>query len=64
MLLAIDFTPDLASGQAHSSINKTGKIAFDIKFGTALPEMVTLVVYAEYRNLIEIDKSRGATTDF
>ena len=64
MLHAIDLTPDLAAGESHSSINKTGNIAFDIKFNSALPETVTLVVYAEYRNLIEIDKSRGVTTDF
>lgn len=63
-LYAIDLTPDLAAGESHSSINKTGNLAFDIKFNTALPETVTLVVYAEYRNLIEIDKSRGVTTDF
>ena len=44
-LHAIDFTPDLASGQAHTSINETGNIAFDIKFDSALPEMVTLEVY-------------------
>ena len=64
MLHAIDFTLDLASGQSHSIINKTGNIVFDIKFNAALPKMVTLVVYLEYRNLIEIDKSRGVTTDF
>ena len=63
-LYAIDFTPDLASGESHSSINKTGNIALDVKFDTALPETVVLVVYAEYRNFIEIDISRGVTTDF
>ena len=63
-LYAIDLTPDLAANESHVSINKNGNIAIDIKFGVALSETVSLVVYAEYRNVIEIDKSRGIFTDF
>lgn len=61
---AFDLTPDLASNDNHMSVNKNGNLAIDIKFGSALPETVSLVVYAEYRNTIEIDKARGITTDF
>ena len=42
---AIDLTPDLAAEESHSNINKTTKLAFDIKFNTTLPETFTLVVY-------------------
>lgn len=63
-LYAIDLTPDLASGQSHTSINKTGNIAIDLKFDTALTETVSLVVYSEFRNIIEIDKTRGVFTDY
>ena len=63
-LHAIDFTQDLASGEAHCSINKTGNIAFDIKFNAKLLTTITFIVYAEYRNLIEIDKSRGVKNRF
>jgi hypothetical protein len=63
-LYAVDLTPDMASNESHISINKSGNIAIDIKFGSALPETVTLLVYAEYRNVIEIDKSRGVTSDY
>jgi hypothetical protein len=63
-LYAVDLTPDMASNESHSSINKSGNIAIDIKFGAALAETATLIVYAEYRNIIEIDKSRGVTTDY
>lgn len=63
-LYAVDLTPDLAANESHTSINKNGNIAFDIKFNTSLPTTINLIVYAEYRNLIEIDKSRGVTTDF
>lgn len=63
-LYAVDLTPDLAASENHVSINKSGNIAIDLKFEKALPETVNLVVYAEYRNVIEIDKSRGVVTDY
>lgn len=63
-LYAVDLTPDLAASEDHVSINKSGNIAIDLKFEKALPETVNLVVYAEYRNVIEIDKSRGVVTDY
>lgn len=63
-LYAFDLTPDLASGETHMSVNRSGNIAIDIKFGAPLPETVSLIVYAEYRNIIEIDKARNVFTDF
>lgn len=63
-LFAFDLTPDMAANESHTSINKNGNIGIDIKFGAALPETVTVVVFAEYRNTVEIDKSRGVFTDF
>lgn len=61
---AVDLTPDLASGQGHASINKTGNLAIDLKFDAALEETVTLIVYSNYRNLVEIDKTRGVFVDY
>ncbi|GFS58226.1 uncharacterized protein F54H12.2 [Trichonephila clavipes] len=63
-MYAIDLTPDMAGGETHMSINRTGNIAIDIKFGVPLPETVSLIAYAEYRNTIEIDKARNVFTDF
>lgn len=63
-LFAFDLTPDFSAGEAHSSINKSGNISIDMKFNTALPHTVSLIVYAEYRNVIEIDKARTVFTDF
>ncbi|GFR07667.1 uncharacterized protein F54H12.2 [Trichonephila clavata] len=63
-LYAIDLTPDMAAGETHMSINRTGNIAIDIKFAVPLPETVSLIAYAEYRNTIEIDKARNVFTDF
>lgn len=63
-LYVIDLTPDLASNESHVSVNKTGSLTIDIKFKSALDETLTLIAYADYRNCIEIDKSRGVFTDF
>ncbi|KAF8789562.1 hypothetical protein HNY73_007492 [Argiope bruennichi] len=37
-LYAIDLTPDMAAGETHMSINRTGNIAIDIKFDAPLTE--------------------------
>lgn len=63
-LYAIDLTPDLASNDSHMSVNRSGNLAIEIRFDAALSETVSLIVYAEYRNTIEIDKARGVVTDF
>lgn len=63
-LYAMDLTPDLAANESHVSANKTGNLTIDIKFSSALSETITLIAYAEYRNMVEIDKSRGVFTDF
>ncbi|GFS82312.1 uncharacterized protein F54H12.2 [Nephila pilipes] len=63
-LYAIDLTPDMAAGETHMSVNRTGNIAIDIKFSAPPDETVSLIVYAEYRNTIEIDKARNVFTDF
>ena len=63
-LYAFDLTPDLSAGESHMSVNKNGNIAIDIKFDVALPLTVNLIAFAEYRSMIEVDKSRGVFTDF
>ncbi|GFQ84233.1 uncharacterized protein F54H12.2 [Trichonephila clavata] len=63
-LLAIDLTPDLSADGMHDSVLRNSNLALDIRFSKALPETVNLIVYAEYRNAIEIDKNRNVLTDF
>lgn len=63
-LYSIDLTPDLAASESHASVNKSGNIAIDLKFDTALPETVNLIVYAEFKNLIELDRARNIFIDF
>ncbi|XP_035204710.1 uncharacterized protein F54H12.2-like [Stegodyphus dumicola] len=63
-LYVFDLTPDYAASESHTSVNKNGNIGIDIKFSHSLPETVTLLAFAEYRNVIEIDKSRSVFTDY
>lgn len=63
-LFAVDMTPDLSSSASHVSVARNGNLAIDMKFSQALDETVSLIVYAEYRNVIEIDKARSVYTDY
>lgn len=63
-LYALDLTPDYASNETHASVTKNGNIAIDIKFSEALSETQNLIVYAQYHNVVEIDKSRSVFTDY
>lgn len=63
-LYAFDLTPDLSSNESHSSINKNGNIAIDIKFAKTLSHTINLVCYAEFRNTIEIDRARNVYCDY
>ena len=64
MLYAIDLTPNLATSKSHNSIRKIGNIVLAIKFCILLPGTVTFIGYTEYRNVIEIDKTRSIFTNY
>ncbi|GFQ95744.1 uncharacterized protein F54H12.2 [Trichonephila clavata] len=63
-LFALDLTPDLSADGMHESISRNGNLTIDLKFSKALPETVNLIVFSEYRNVIEIDKNRSIFTDY
>ena len=63
-LFAFDLTPDLSCDSDHYQLVKKGSVDLDVTFATALTSAVCMIVYAEYDNVIEIDKSRNVITDF
>jgi len=64
-LYAFDLTSDLsASNNAHWNLIRHGSILVELKFATALTESVNMIVYAEFDNVIEIDKRRNVSIDF
>jgi hypothetical protein len=62
-LYAYDLTPDLAEND-HFNLSKKGNVRLFLKFAAALTRAVTVVAYAEFENIIEIDCSRNVIYDF
>ena len=62
-LYAFDLSPALAQ-EGHLNLAKQGTVRFELKFGTALNNTVTVVAYAEFQNVIEIDRNRNIVYDF
>jgi hypothetical protein len=63
-LHAFDLTPDLSASCPHWTLQKQGCVRLDVHFKSALTETVTCIVYAEYKNLLEIDKFRNIVIDY
>jgi len=60
---AFDLTADLGE-EDHSSLVKQGSVRLALKFRTAHQNTVTTVAYAEFENVIEIDRNRNVIFDF
>ena len=61
-LYAFDLSPDLVE-EGHFNLAKQGTVRVELKFGAALPNTVTVVAYAMYENVIEIDRNRNVIYD-
>ena len=62
-LYTFDLSLDLAE-EDHYNLVKQGSIRLVPKFRQALPENVSVIAYAEFENLIEIDRNRNVIYDF
>ena len=63
-MILYDLTPDLAASEGHASPSTSGDIRIDLKFGTALREAITCLLYLENDNSVRIDLARNVSTDF
>ena len=43
---------------------QTGNLDVELRFSVALPETITVLIYAEYENVITINAMRKAGTNF
>ena len=59
-IYAFNLTPDNCP---HNNTTRTGSVDLSMRFGTALPETISLVCYASYENTIQIDAHRNVITD-
>ena len=62
-LFAFDLTPDL-SDVGHFQLAKHGNLRLELHFKSQLSETVNAIVYAEFDNVIEIDKARNVLFDY
>ena len=62
-LFGFDLSPDLSDG-GHFDLVKHGSLRLEIKFGTALEQSINVIVYAEFDNVLEIDKARNVVFDY
>jgi hypothetical protein len=63
-IFAFDLTPD-EDDNGHWDLIREGTTSIDIKFGDALPDSgLEIIVYAEFDNLLMIDKDRNVFFDY
>jgi hypothetical protein len=62
-LFCFDLTPDLGES-THFSLIKTGSVRLSLNFAEALANTINVIVYAEFQNVLEVDKSRNVHYDF
>lgn len=62
-LYAFDLSPDLSSGQ-HFNLKKQGNLRLEMHFKKLLVQGVNIVVYAEFDNILEIDRARNVLFDY
>ena len=62
-LYAFDLSADLGEDD-HFSLVRQGNVRLALKFGAALAATVSVVAYAEFENIIEVDRDRNVIFDF
>ena len=62
-IYAFDLSADQNDGD-HLELVKRCDIQLHLKFGTALPESVTILIFAEYENTIQIDPFNTVIKDY
>jgi len=62
-LYAFDLTADLAEDD-HFNLVKHGSVRLAMRFSQAIPHTVSVIEYAEFDNIIEIDRDRNLLFEF
>ena len=62
-IIAADLTSSLCDGSYDDPI-QTGNLDVELTFSAALPETITVLIYAEYENAITVNSMRKAIANF
>lgn len=63
-LYAFDLTPDISGHESHWNLQKNGSLRAELRFDEPLNETIVVILYAEFQNLIEINKNRDIILDY
>lgn len=63
-LAAFDLTADLSCNEPHWNIIKSGTLRAEIRFSEPLAATVNLIIFAEFDNVVEVDKNRNIILDY
>ena len=62
-LFVFDLSPDLSDG-GHFDLVKRGNLRMEMHFARPLPATINTIVYGEFDNILEIDRSRNVIFDY
>jgi hypothetical protein len=62
-LFVFDLTPDSCESGTFNLI-KQGSVRVSLKFAAALARAINVVAYAEFENVLEIDRAKNVIFDF
>ena len=62
-LFVLNLNAELTDGE-HTEVMKRGSVRIEVRFGAALVNPITCLVFSEYDNLILIDKERNVSLDY
>ena len=63
-LCGFDLSEDFSASAAHLSLPRQGSLRIDLQFAKQLPEAVSMIIYAEFDSIIEIDRRRNIICDY
>jgi len=62
-LYGFDLTPDLGESD-HFNLLKRGTVGMQLTFSEALAQTINVIVYAEFQNILEVDRNRNIFYDY
>lgn len=62
-LYCFDLSPDLNPGD-HLNLVRKGNLRLEMRFGHALPQTIMVIVYAQFQNILEVDKQRNVLLEY
>ena len=62
-LYAFDLSPDHSDGPHFNLVNRSN-LRLELKFASALPETVNVIIYSEFESILEVDKSWNILIDY